>query len=76
MARAGGLTLLLLAMFPANVYAALNGLATSFMDQLVPRGLMQVLFLAATFSIVVHRVRGTSPKGDLKSFPSPRSSNG
>ncbi|WP_394359836.1 DoxX family protein [Amycolatopsis sp. SB7-3] len=69
-----GLTLLLLGMFPANVYKALHGPVTSTMDELVPRSLMQVVFLAATVSLVVHyaRVRRTDPfpKGDLKSFPS------
>ncbi|WP_037317632.1 DoxX family protein [Amycolatopsis orientalis] len=58
---AGGLTVLLLAMFPANVYKALNGPVTSTMDELVPRGLMQVVFLAATVSLVVHYVR--TPNG-------------
>nr|WP_199754962.1 DoxX family protein [Amycolatopsis sp. WAC 04197] len=52
-----GLTLLLLGMFPANVYKALHGPVTSTMDELVPRSLMQVVFLAATVSLVVHYVR-------------------
>ncbi|MGK4592572.1 DoxX family protein [Amycolatopsis sp. w19] len=52
-----GLTLLLLGMFPANVYKALHGPVASTMDELVPRSLMQVVFLAATVSLVVHYAR-------------------
>ncbi|MFE6613665.1 DoxX family protein [Amycolatopsis sp. NPDC057786] len=52
-----GLTLLLLGMFPANVYKALHGPVTSTMDELVPRSLMQVVFLAATVSLVVYYAR-------------------
>ncbi|OLZ51917.1 DoxX family protein [Amycolatopsis keratiniphila] len=52
-----GLTLLLLGMFPANVYKALHGPVTSTMDELVPRSLMQVVFLAATVSLVVFYAR-------------------
>lgn len=54
---AAGLTLLLLGMFPANVSKALNGPVTSVMDELVPRSLMQVVFLAATVAIVVRSLR-------------------
>ncbi|WP_191259815.1 DoxX family protein [Amycolatopsis oliviviridis] len=54
---AGGLTLLLLGMFPANVYKALHGPVASVMDELVPRSLMQVVFLAATGSLVVYYAR-------------------
>lgn len=56
---AGGLSALLVAMFPANVYAAVEGLtldgnpATS----LVPRTLMQLVFLAATLSVVAYHLR-------------------
>ena len=50
---AGGLSLLLVAMFPANVHAALEGTGTP----LLPRTLMQVLFLAATLAVVAHHVR-------------------
>jgi len=45
---AGGLTLLLIAMFPANVYAALENLSSRPEDALVPRTLMQLAFPAAT----------------------------
>lgn len=50
---AGGLSLLLVAMFPANVHAALEGTGTP----LLPRTLMQVLFLAATLAVVAHHAR-------------------
>jgi uncharacterized membrane protein len=46
---AGGLALLLLAMFPANVHAASAGLSIGGapVTPLVPRAFMQVMFLAA-----------------------------
>ncbi|GAA5137571.1 DoxX family protein [Pseudonocardia adelaidensis] len=50
---AGGLAVLLVAMFPANVHAALEGTGTP----LLPRTAMQVLFLAATLAVVAHHVR-------------------
>jgi hypothetical protein len=40
-------------MFPANVHAALAGTGTP----LLPRTLMQLLFLAATLAVVAHHVR-------------------
>lgn len=46
-AAAIALGLMMIAMFPANVYAATHGLATEWVDQLVPRTLLQVVFLAA-----------------------------
>jgi uncharacterized membrane protein len=46
---AGGLSALLVVMFPANVHAALEGTGTP----LLPRTLMQLLFLAATLAVVV-----------------------
>ncbi|GAA0259538.1 hypothetical protein GCM10010492_70580 [Saccharothrix mutabilis subsp. mutabilis] len=51
---AAGLTAMLVGMFPANVYAAMKGISPSFGDALLPRTLMQVVFLAATLSIVIH----------------------
>ena len=48
-----GLTAMLVAMFPANVHKALNG-PVSWGDQLVPRTLMQVVFLAATITVAWH----------------------
>jgi uncharacterized membrane protein len=55
---AGGLTALLVGLFPANVYAALNGITTSSADALVPRTLMQLVFLAATVTVLASHVRG------------------
>jgi uncharacterized membrane protein len=54
---AGGLTALLVGLFPANVYAALNHLTTSPGDALVPRTLMQLVFLAATITVLAASVR-------------------
>jgi uncharacterized membrane protein len=55
---AGGLTALLVGLFPANVYAALNGITTSPVDALVPRTLMQLVFLAATVTVLASSARG------------------
>jgi uncharacterized membrane protein len=55
---AGGLTALLVGLFPANVYAALNGITTSPEDALVPGTLMQLVFLAATVAVLAPSVRG------------------
>jgi uncharacterized membrane protein len=55
---AGGLTALLVGLFPANVYAALNGITTSPEDALVPRTLMQLVFLTATVAVLAASVRG------------------
>ncbi|CCH30756.1 DoxX family membrane protein [Actinosynnema sp. NPDC047251] len=55
-----GLTVMLVGMFPANVYAASQGLSRSFGDQLLPRTIMQLVFLAATVAVVVgHRKSAT-----------------
>lgn len=51
-----GLTAMLLAMFPANVHRALSG-PVPWDDQLVPRTLMQVVFLAATGTVAWHYLR-------------------
>jgi uncharacterized membrane protein len=64
---AAGLTLLLIAMFPANVTLALSGEPIPWWDELVPRTVMQVLFLAATVTVFVltPRPAGRTPKNDL-----------
>ncbi|GAA2814458.1 DoxX family protein [Saccharopolyspora taberi] len=54
---AGGLTALLIVMFPANVHAALEGIGLSTGDQLVPRTAMQLVFLAATVAVLAHHLR-------------------
>jgi uncharacterized membrane protein len=56
---AGGLSALLVALFPANVHKALSGPEVALDDQLVPRTALQVVFLAATLAVVVHHVRTT-----------------
>jgi uncharacterized membrane protein len=54
---AGGLSALLVALFPANVYAALEGLTSAPSDQLGPRSAIQLVFLAATLTVLVHHLR-------------------
>lgn len=51
------LGLLMIAMFPANVYAAVTGVVDGPMDALLPRTLIQVVFVAATTAVVVAHVR-------------------
>jgi len=73
---AGGLTLLLLAMFPANVYAALEGLTLNgspAMD-LLPRGGLQLVFLAAVLAVLQPYLSGrrpSSPGQDATPQPDP-----
>jgi uncharacterized membrane protein len=56
---AAGLSLLLLALFPANVHAARAGLTIGGRPAtaLVPRTLLQLVFLAATVSVAVQGLR-------------------
>lgn len=54
---AGGLTLLLIAMFPANVYAAIDGQSAMAAEPLLLRTLIQILFVAATLAVVLDHVR-------------------
>lgn len=44
-------------MFPANIHAAGEGLATSTGDNLLPRTAMQVVLLTAALAIAVDHVR-------------------
>jgi hypothetical protein len=44
-------------MFPANVYAAVEGITTRADDALLPRTLLQVVFLAATVAVLVRSRR-------------------
>jgi uncharacterized membrane protein len=62
-----GLTLLLFAMFPANINLALSGQPLPWWDELVPRTMMQALFLAATITVVVltHRPARQSREDDV-----------
>lgn len=49
---AAGLAALLIAMFPANVHKALVDPTPRFDDQLGPRSLLQLVFLAATIGVL------------------------
>ncbi|WP_445505691.1 DoxX family protein [Niallia sp. 03091] len=57
---AGGLTVLLIVMFPANIYIALEGLTTNPADALVPRTIMQLVFLTATIAVLASDMRRRS----------------
>ncbi|ALC83432.1 MULTISPECIES: DoxX family protein [Bacillus] len=61
---AGGLTVLLVVMFPANIYIPLEGLTTNPADALVPRILMLLVFLTATIAILATHKR---PRSKTKS---------
>lgn len=50
---AGGLVLLLIGMFPANIYKAIGQTDLAWSDTLVPRTVLQVVFLAAVTSVLV-----------------------
>ena len=54
---AAGLTALLIAVFPANVYAAVEGIATEAHQALLPRTVMQLVFLAATVAVYLAPAR-------------------
>ncbi len=51
---AAGLSALLVAVFPANVYWALSGPAADVTDTLLPRTALQLVFLAATLAVLGH----------------------
>jgi uncharacterized membrane protein len=55
-----GLTLLLMVMFPANVALALSGEPLPWWDELIPRAIMQLIFLAATISVFFLTLRPVS----------------
>lgn len=64
-AAAAALGLLLVAMFPANVYAATHGLISEWTDHLVPRTVLQVVFVAAAAVVALHYRPRTAPaRGD------------
>lgn len=68
---AGGLTLLLLAMFPANVHHALNH-EVPWAEELGPRSVLQVVFLAATGWLTwdeLRRRRSTPADADADADP-------
>lgn len=53
---AGGLAVLLVLMFPANAYAAIEGLPVGGAQAMAlsPRALLQLVFLGATLAVLVH----------------------
>lgn len=57
---AGGLTLLLVAMFPANVHWALTGENLPWWDHLPWRTAMQAVFLAAAATVLIGELRRRS----------------
>ncbi len=58
-----GLTAMLVGMFPANVHAAEKGISPSFGDALLPRTLVQLVFLAATATVLLHYARARRSSG-------------
>lgn len=75
-AAALGLTVLLLAMFPANVHQALSVDGLPLHSQLVPRTLMQLVFVAATIGVFRSRPRpdrdqaGATARSAVRRMPS------
>lgn len=51
---ARGLSAMLLAMFPANVYYALTSTNLPFEDRLLPRTIMQLVFVTATLVLLIN----------------------
>lgn len=68
---AGGLAALLVAMFPANVYAALEGIGSTPADYLLPRTLMQVVFLAAALAVLFADLRRRREVTPAEAAPAP-----
>ena len=62
---AGGLSLLLIFMFPANVHYALSGHALNLEDTLIPRTLMQIVFLSACLAILSFYLRHRPARRNL-----------
>ena len=50
---AGCLAALMIVMFPANLYAALAGIATDPLSQPIPRTLLQLVFVGAAIAVVI-----------------------
>lgn len=66
---AGGLSALLVALFPANVYKALADPTIAFDDQLGPRTALQVIFLASTMAVVGHHLHEGRRRRDSELSP-------
>jgi uncharacterized membrane protein len=58
-----GLSALLVAMFPANIYKALENPTVRASQELGPRTALQVVFLAATLAVLIHYLRGRRFEG-------------
>jgi uncharacterized membrane protein len=72
-----GLGLMLIVMFPANVHLALNAENPPWDDTLVPRTIMQLIFLAAVAAVLLPEIRrlragGRRRKRARNRTPSPR----
>jgi uncharacterized membrane protein len=65
---AAGLSALLVGMFPANVYAATADLTVGGApaEDLLPRTLMQLVFLAATLSVMAYYRRSRRPAANTR----------
>ena len=68
---AGVLSLMLIAMFPANVHKALTSLDLAWDDTLLPRTALQVIFLAATSAIYLWDMRERRGTGFTDTPPQP-----
>ncbi len=68
LAGAAGLSALLVGMFPANVYAATADLTVGGApaEDLLPRTLMQLVFLAATLSVLAYYRGSRRPAANAK----------
>lgn len=54
---AGGLTLMLVVMFPANVYWSMSETSLTWSETLIPRTILQAVFIAATVTVLVWNAR-------------------
>lgn len=68
---AGCLAALLVAMYPANLYAAFSGIATDPLSQPIPRTLMQLVFVAAALAVVIAERRAARATPQPRPVPAP-----
>jgi uncharacterized membrane protein len=68
---AGGLAVLLVLMFPANAYAAIEGLSVGGAQAMAlgPRALLQLVFLGATLAVLAHHRQRRRPPLDSAGTP-------
>lgn len=66
---ATALAALLVAMFPANVYAAMSGIADGPLEALVPRTLLQAVFVAAAVAVAVTSARAARTSASRGQLP-------